>query len=74
MGIEIGRVEKINNTLISYKLKFIKIRTYVYKNTNSVPPKEDIGRHLSIVIRKNSLKFICLLFFNCIIKLEKEIQ
>lgn len=40
MGIEIGSVEKINNTLISYKLKFIKIRTYVYKNTNSVPPKE----------------------------------
>ena len=40
MGIQIGRVEKINNTLISYKLKFIKIRTYVYKNTNSVPPKE----------------------------------
>lgn len=37
-------------------------------------PKRAIGRHLSIVIRKNKLKFICLIFFNCIIKLEKEIQ
>lgn len=37
-------------------------------------PKRDFGRHLSIVIRQNSLKFICHLFFNCIIELAKEIQ
>ena len=40
MGIGIGRVEEINNALISYKLVYKNIRTYVYKNTNSVPPKE----------------------------------